>query len=162
MRWILRRQKLEPIPDIGASIELERREVHWDRDRGWDRSPSLQRVRLALPEHLHHSPPHRNRGDGLWAVVACASNVPVGLAWCVRWACDPTVALIEEVAVVRPWQNQGIGTSLVKESSRWMVSLGFERITAHPISGSAWLERLGFVDDGYRNFIADTLAVTSA
>lgn len=161
MRWPLRRNRLEPIPELGSPIEIDRREVRWDRQRGWNGHPELQRVRLALPEHLHDTPPWPNRGTGLWTVVAGASNVPVGLAWCVRWAGDPAVALIEEVAVVPTWQRCGIGSRLVQEAARWMSELGFDSVTAHPISGSAWLERLGFVDDGYRNFMADARRVGS-
>ena len=42
-----------------------------------------------------------------------------------------------------------------------MAELGFRTVTAHPISGSGWLERLGFVDVGYRNFMAEARHIES-
>lgn len=123
-------------------------EIRWSMHQGWD--AELQRVRLALPSHLHDSPPYRNGDHGLWAVIAEAEGVAVGLAWSVEWLVDRHTALLEEVAVVDEWQRQGLGTRLVRESAERMGELGYLRLASTPITPAAWalFRRLGFSDDG--------------
>ena len=132
---------------------LRREVIDWDDRTGWH--PELGRVRQALPDGVQDMTPWPTRGRGLWAVTARAGDVPVGIAWSVNWPAAESHALIEEVAVHLVWQRQSIGSDLVIETARWMHELGFTHVAAYPISGSGWLERLGFVPDGYRNFIAD-------
>lgn len=115
---------------------------------GWH--PALQRVRLALPTHLHDWAPYRNGRNGLWTIIAEVEGVPVGLAWSIEWLVDRDSALLEEVAVVAEWQRQGLGTRLVRETADWMRKLGYVRLATKPITpeASSMFRRLGFSDDG--------------
>lgn len=115
---------------------------------GWD--PGLQRVRLALPSHLHDTAPYRNRRNGLWTIIAEVEGVAVGLAWSIEWLVDQNTALLEEVALVAEWQRCGLGTRLVRETASWMTELGYVRLASKPITAgaSAMYSRLGFLDDG--------------
>ena len=146
MRFL--RRRLPPIPLPPSTIDTRREELRWSMRDGWN--PELQRVRLALPEHLHNSAPYRNGRNGLWTVIAEADGVAVGLAWSIEWIVDRNAALLEEVAVVSEWQRQGLGTRLVKETAAWMSELGYTVIASNPITpgASEMFRRLGFSDDG--------------
>ena len=140
----LLRRRLRPIPPVGTSLVFERREIRWDLKRGWDRD--LQRVREALPEHLHDSAPYRNGRRGLWTAIARAADVPVGIAWSMFWVADPAYAWLEELAVVPEWRRQGVGTRLILDTADWMAAEGFASLASHPITPEArdLMKHLGF------------------
>lgn len=146
MRFI--RRRLPPIPLPPRVVDTRRDEIRWSMRDGWD--PALQRVRLALPSHLHESAPYRNGKNGLWTIIAEVEGVAVGLAWSIEWLVDQDTALLEEVALVAEWQRWGLGTRLVKETAGWMTELGYVRLASKPITprASAMFSRLGFSDDG--------------
>lgn len=149
------KRRLPPIPDPPGVPVYERRDIHWSVRTGWD--PSLQRVRLQLPDHLHESAPFPNGGRGLWTVIAKVDEVPVGIAWSFHSVVDDRVAQLEELAVVPSWQRQGIGRQLVVESGSWMAEKGYERLASMPISPDAHrlLARLHFADEGYGTRFVD-------
>lgn len=142
------RRRLPPIPLPPRTVDTRCEELRWSMRDGWD--PDLQRVRLALPNHLHDSAPYRNGHNGLWMIIAEVDGVAVALAWSIEWLVDRNAALLEEVAVVAEWQGQGLGTRLVKETADWMRELGYVRLASKPITPGAWamFRRLGFLDDG--------------
>lgn len=142
------RRRLPPIPVPPCTVEARREELRWSIRHSWD--PEVQRVRLALPSHLHDSAPYRNGRNGLWTVIAEAKGVAVGLAWSVDSLVGSRTVLLEEVAVVAEWQRQGVGTHLVRQTAAWMYELGYVRLVSKPITpgARAMFGRLGFSDDG--------------
>ncbi len=109
------RRRLPPIPVPPCTVETRREELRWSIRHSSD--PEVQRVRLALPSHLHDSAPYRNGRNGLWTVIAEAKGVAVGLAWSVDSLVGSRTVLLEEVAVVAEWQRQGVGTHLVRQTA---------------------------------------------
>jgi GNAT superfamily N-acetyltransferase len=152
---VFRRQRLRELPLPPGEVAYDRLEVDYSllRREGW--SPELQRIRLELPEHLHWGLPPPWAQCGSWLIRAAVAECPIGLAWTLPWVGSEPWANIEEVAVVANWQRRGIGSALVKESMKWMAEMGVQSISVCPVSGSHWIEKLGFVPLGGSTFIRD-------
>jgi GNAT superfamily N-acetyltransferase len=112
------------------------------RRKGWP--PELQRIRVELPEHLHSGLPPPWARHGSWLVRAVVAGCPIGIAWTLPWVGPEPWVNIEEVAVAAAWQRRGIGSTLVEESMRWMAEKGVQSVSICPITGSHWIENLGF------------------
>jgi GNAT superfamily N-acetyltransferase len=93
--------------------------------------------------------------EASWVVRAKVRNKTVGFAWVVAGVPEASV-YIEETAVVADMQRRGVGSRLVVEAVRWMAELGYETVTITPISGTAWVERLGFRLAGHGLYEAST------
>lgn len=129
------------------------------RRTGW---PSdLQRVREVLPNGLPDSPAPGMARFGSWVVVARSGGEAIGLAWIVPMAGEPRWANIEEVAVVEDHQGEGIGSQLVREAAEWMRDRSFESISAYPVIGLGWIERLGFRRIEGGTYLAEIRALAS-
>jgi GNAT superfamily N-acetyltransferase len=110
---------------------------------------------LELPQHLHSAPPPPWARHGSWLIRAAVAERPIGIAWTLPWVGPEPWANIEEVAVVAAWQRRGIGSALVRESMQWMAEKGVQSVSVCPISGSYWIENLGFSPMAGGSFIRD-------
>jgi GNAT superfamily N-acetyltransferase len=72
---------------------------------------------------------------------------------------------VEEVAVQAGLRDRGVGSALIFEAAKWMLSQGYETIgttslaDAARVRREAWFVRLGFVDAGGGMFTAATQAI---
>src|SRR5688500_4489218 len=119
----MRRFRRRSEPEGGAVTYVRRLDVTAARLRKGRWPRDLQVVRRVLPPHLHDSPPSGAARYGLWVIAANVGRRPVGVAWAVHSAGDPTGAYIEEIAVLEAYQGRGIGVALLHEVARWMVEI---------------------------------------
>ncbi len=111
----------------------------------WPRWPGrLQSIREVLPGGLAETGPTGMARHGTWILTANVNNKPIGLAWSVPYVGDDGWAYIEEVAVAEAWQRHGVGSSLVVGTMDWLREVGFKMVAVYPITGSSWIENLGF------------------
>jgi GNAT superfamily N-acetyltransferase len=133
----------------GTSVEILYEVRSVPKRRRWtSRWPrELQRLRHALPRNLRSIPP---AWPDSWLLVAHHNAKPVAFAWVEDledWVC------VQEVAVLPPYQGQGIATSLLTEVRRRLHAERGARpcreVRILPINrGSGWVERAGFRESG--------------
>jgi hypothetical protein len=150
---MISRRRVPSIPRPPADVFYRRCEIDYDRllRKGWPRD--LQRVRMELPSHLHRAPPQPWARPRLRLIQATVGSCPIGLAWLLPWMGPESWDVIEEVAVVAPWQRRGVGAKLVRESMIWMTESGRSSAVIFPITGAKWVEALGFRPMGGGSFI---------
>jgi GNAT superfamily N-acetyltransferase len=141
---MFRRRRMPPIPQPPGEVSYRRCEIDYDSliRNGWP--ADLQRVRMALPAHLHGAPPQPWARPAFRSVQANVGSCAVGLTWSLPWVGPESWGVIEEVSVVAPWQRRGIGTELVRESIMWMAESGGTSVVICPTTGTQWVEALGF------------------
>lgn len=116
-----------PLRTVSAmeSIRIDRVHVQlrsWPRDmRSVRRSAFGER---SLPIMLCQVP--------CWIVRASAGRRLIGYAWAYEFSSDRLYALIDDVAVRKKHQSQGIGGAMIKDLISWLRAEGMINITGYP------------------------------